>query len=271
MRIAVLADIHGNLQALEATLAAVEKMKVDRIIIGGDVVDGAPDSADCWERIKQLGFPVLRGNHERYVFDFGTVRADPIWTTAQFAPLHYTHRTMSMGQRAELAALPMAWQAADAPGLLVVHASERSDADSILPHTPNEEVDAMFTNSSAAIIVRSHNHISSTRDWRGRRIVTTGAVGLPLDGYPRAQFCTLTLSKGNWSVEHHAVSYDVEAALRRFHDTGYLAETGTVGRLFMREVATGAHHVVPFLRYLWQRRQRDPQLALESAEADYFR
>uniref|UniRef100_UPI004049A34E metallophosphoesterase family protein n=1 Tax=Cephaloticoccus sp. TaxID=1985742 RepID=UPI004049A34E len=270
MRIAVIADIHGNLPALEATLEAIGRIRPDRLIVAGDVVDGAPDSAACWERVKQLGCPVLRGNHERYVFDFGTVRADPLWATEQFAPLHYTYRMIKAEARAEMAALPMTWSSPDAPGLLIVHASERSDADSILPHTSVEQIDAMFTNRAAEIIVRSHNHICSTRDWRGRRIVTTGAVGLPLDGYPRAQFCLLTLSRENWQVEHHAVNYDVVAALKRFDETGYLAEAGTVGRLFMREVATGAHHVVPFLRYLWMRRQKDPTLDLKQAESDYF-
>ena len=60
MRIAVISDIHGNLPALETALAAVEELKPDRLIVGGDVVDGAPDSAACWERVKQLQCPVLR-------------------------------------------------------------------------------------------------------------------------------------------------------------------------------------------------------------------
>lgn len=269
MQIAILADIHGNYAALEAALAAVGKLRPDKLLIAGDVVDGAPDPAVCWERVKAIGCPMLRGNHERYVFDFGTERADPIWATAQFAPLHFTVNRMTDVQRAEMAALPLEWSSPDAPGLLVVHASQRSDADTILPHTPAEEIDPMFQ-TSAKLIVRSHNHISSTRDWRGRRIVTTGAVGLPLDGYPRAQFCVVTLTHGEWRVEHHAVKYDVGATLRRFRETDYAAETGPVGRMFIREVATGAHHVVPFLRYIGQRKLHEPTLSLEDAERDYL-
>lgn len=269
MQIAILADIHGNLAALEAALAAVEELRPDKLLIAGDVVDGAPDPAACWERVKAIGCPVLRGNHERYVFDFGTECADPLWATPQFAPLHFTVGQVSDAQRAEMAALPMTWSSPEAPGLLVVHASQRSDADTILPHTPVDDIDPMFQ-TAAELIVRSHNHISSTRDWRGRRIVTTGAVGLPLDGYPLAQFCIVTLRQGIWRVEHHAVKYDVGATLRRFRETDYAAQTGPVGRMFIREVATGAHHVVPFLRYLGQRRQLEPTVALETVERDYL-
>ena len=84
MRIAVIADIHGNLPALEAVLEALDTLQPDQIVVSGDVVDGGPDSAACWERVKQIGCPVLRGNHERYVFDYGTERADPLWATPQF-------------------------------------------------------------------------------------------------------------------------------------------------------------------------------------------
>jgi hypothetical protein len=221
--------------------------------------------------VKQLGCPVLRGNHERYVFDYGTERAAPEWATPQFAPLHYTLRTLSAPQRRELAALPMAWTDSAAADLLVVHASLRSDADTVAPHTPAEKLDAMFAGATAGVIVRSHNHICSTRDWRGRRIVTTGSVGLPLDGEPAAQFCLLTRRAGNWQIEHHAVKYDVEATLRRFRETGYLEETGPIGVLFMREIATGAHHIVPFLRHYWRCRQSAPGLELKSALEDFMR
>lgn len=272
MRIAVISDIHGNIHALEAVLENLASLQPDQIIVGGDIVDGAPDSAACWERVKQMGCPVLRGNHERYVFDFGTDRADPSWATPQFGPLHYTRKTLTNDQINELAALPTSWRSTDAPGVLVVHASARSDADSVLPHTPLEEIDAMFAGVEESLIIRSHNHISSTRDWRGRRIVTTGAVGLPLDGYPRAQFCLLTReANGNWRVDHRAVKYDVDATIRRFTETGYLDETGPLGKLFLREVATGAHHVVPFLRYLGHRRQGAPLIDIESALNDFYR
>ena len=48
MRIAVIADIHGNLPALEAVLEALDTLQPDQIVVSGDVVDGGPDSAACW-------------------------------------------------------------------------------------------------------------------------------------------------------------------------------------------------------------------------------
>jgi len=275
MRLAVIGDIHGNYEALEAVLTELKQLAPDQVVVSGDIVDGGPDSALCWERVKSLGCPILRGNHERYVFDYGTPQADPVWASSQFAPLHYTLEDLSAAQRAELAARPLSWTSPDWPGLLIVHASQRSDADSIWPHTPSEAIDLMFSKTAPKLIVRSHNHFCSTRAWRGRRIVTTGAVGLPLDGQPRPQFCLLTRRRAmgrrpsTIRIEHRNVAYDVEATLRRCQETGYAARAGVVGRMFMREIATGAPQVVPFLRHFNSLKTANPTLSLEEAERSY--
>lgn len=266
MRIAILADIHGNLAALEAALGEVDALKPDRLIIAGDVVDGGPDSAACWERVKALGCPVLRGNHERYVFDYGTPRADPAWASPQFAPLRVALAELSAAQIAEMAALPTTWTEPDAPGLLVVHASLRGDNDSIFPYTPDELIDPMFPGIGADVklVVRGHNHFCSQREWGARRIVTTGSVGLAQDGNTAAQFVLLELGAGGaWSVRHRAVRYDVGATLRRFRESGYLDRAGPLGKLFYREVETATHQVVPFLRFYGAARARGAHWTLE--------
>jgi predicted phosphodiesterase len=261
MRIAVLADIHGNLAALEAALEAVQRMSPDRLVIAGDVVDGAPDSAACWELVKSLGCPVLRGNHERYVFDFGTERAAPEWSTPRFGPVQVTVEDMTPEQRSELSRLPLSWRDPDAPGVLVVHASTRADSDTVLPYTPPERIAEMFGEPDLPpLILRGHNHECATRAWNGRQIVTVGSVGLPLDGNPAAQFTVVDQTREGWEVRHHAVPYDVEATLRRFREVDYLTRSGPMGRLMIREVATASYHFVPFLRFYHRARQEEMPL-----------
>src|SRR5687767_13789459 len=136
MRLAVLADIHGNLLAFEAALAHAHSVGVDQIVIAGDIVIGSPDSAACWQLARSLGCPILRGNHERYVSDFGTDRADPLWSTPQFAPLHWAAAQLSAEERAALGALPAHLRLPDLPDLLLVHASLRNDTDGLPVYTP---------------------------------------------------------------------------------------------------------------------------------------
>ena len=118
-RIAVLADIHGNLPAFEAALKHVSQQKVDQVILAGDIVNGSPDSKACWSLALSLGCPILRGNHERYAAHFGTAKASPLWTTEQFAPLQWTVEQLSEEDRQCMEQLPFSLRLPEAPDLFL--------------------------------------------------------------------------------------------------------------------------------------------------------
>jgi hypothetical protein len=269
VRLAVLADIHGNMPAFEAALDHARAQRVDQIIIAGDIVIGSPDSAACWRLARALGCPILRGNHERYVADLGTPRADPLWATPQYAPVQWAAAQLTTDERATLGALPALLRLPEAPDLLFVHASLRNDTDSLRAHTPDGALPAMFPEVDERLIVRAHNHIAGTRPWGERLIITAGSVGLPLDGNPTAQYLLLDRRLGAWSVAHQSVPYDLDAALRRFEETGYLEATGPMGRLYRHELATASFQLVPFLR-AYQRWAARETLTMEGALARFF-
>jgi predicted phosphodiesterase len=251
MRLAIIADIHGNLPALEAVLAQIEALHVDRTLVLGDIVVGSPDSLACWQRVKALACPVLRGNHERYVYDLGTERANPEWSLPQFGPVRYAAAQLGETARRELAVLPETLRLPEAPDVLFVHASARNDSDLVFPYTSAAELEPMFAGTPERWLVRGHNHYAGVYLWGERRIVTVGSVGLPLDGTPSAQFTVLERTSGAWAVQQLSVAYDIAAALRRFNESGYLEAAGPMARLFLREVETAAFHIVPFLK--WQK------------------
>jgi predicted phosphodiesterase len=249
MRIALIADIHGNLLALEAALEDIRRYGADQLVVLGDIVVGGPDSAACWERVKSLRCPVLRGNHERYVVDLGTERAKPEWKTRQFGPVQYAAAQLGPVALQELTALPMTLRMNEFPDLLFTHASARNDSDLVFPYTPDAELEPMFKGAAERWLLRGHNHFAAVRLWGDRRIVTVGSVGLPLDGSPSAQYTLLVREDDEWQVVHRIIPYDVEAAVRRFADTGYLAAAGPMARLYQREVLTAAFQIIPFLAF----------------------
>ena len=264
MRLAILADIHGNLPAFEAALKHVASLKVDQIIIAGDIINGCPDSADCWKLACSLGCPILRGNHERYAFHYGTSEASPEWSTERYAPLHWTLAQLTEEECQAMAQLPMSLRLPDAPDLFVVHATERNDYDTVAAHTPDEQLPAMFPHARDRFIIRSHNHYAQARLWQDRYIISNGSVGLPLDGNPTAQYLLLDQSNGGWHIQHQSVPYNLDAAINRFYDTGYLSSAGPIGRLFFREVVTASQQLVPFLR-LYAQWSKERSLSLTEA------
>lgn len=256
-RIAVLADIHGNLPAFEAALAHVSQQGVDQIVLAGDVINGSPDSKACWDLALALGCPILRGNHERYAAHFGTPRASPLWTLEQFAPLQWAVDQLSEQDRQVMDVLPLNLRLPEAPNLFIVHATERDDHDTIASHTPEKVLHEMFPTAQEQYIIRSHNHFGQVRVWEKGFIVTCGSVGLPLDGNPTAQYLLLDREQNGWKIQHQSVPYALEATISRFHDTHYLSAVGPMGRLFFREVVTASQQIVPFLRLYTQWSKQD--------------
>lgn len=273
MRIAVLADVHGNLPAFEAALAAAHRAAPDLLVIAGDVVNGAPDSGACWRLARSEADVLLRGNHERYAIDRSTPAAEPAWSGPRFRPAAWTAADLD-GLEDDVRRAPIA--AAVADDVLVVHALPASDRGSVYPWTPEAEVADAFEGVTAHLVVRGHNHLPFHRTLvGGRLLVSVGAVGLALAGRPEAQWALLTRAPDGWRVEHRSEPYDVDAALRRFDDSGYLDAAGPMGRLFRREVATGSHHLVPFARFeaRWRAANgvvADDDAALEAALAAFL-
>jgi predicted phosphodiesterase len=248
MRLAVIADIHGNLAALEAVLDDIERQGADEIVIAGDVVNGSPDSLECWKLVRSLGSPMVRGNHERYLFDLETDRALPEWHTERYGPVQWTHRRFDPRELEAMGDLPLCLRLPQVPDLLIVHATARADREAVHCDTTDDELDAMFANTTERLVVRGHNHVRAVRRWRDRTVATTGSVGLPLDGSTSAKYLLVERCAEKWRLDHREVPYDLGSAVRRFTETGYLNEAGPMANLLLHELITARLQLMPFLR-----------------------
>jgi putative phosphoesterase len=213
MRVAVLCDIHGNLPALEAVLAEVEREDFDAVVVGGDVVLG-PLPAEVLDALSALGerLPLrwVSGNCDRLVLNAET-EDDPAgllrWTAERLTPAH----------RELLASFePTVSLEIDELGtVLFCHASPRRDDESITAVTPEQRFAPMVRDVGEETIVCGHTHHQFDRRLAGRRVVNAGAVGMPYEGVAAAFW--LALGPG---VEPRRTGYDVPAALERMTACG---------------------------------------------------
>jgi predicted phosphodiesterase len=262
MRLAVLSDVHGNLQALEAVLEHAQKQKVDQIIVAGDLVVGLPDSRACWDLIQSLKMPMIRGNHERYLAHFGTEKLN--WSGEQFKPISWTVNQFSQDERMQLESLPLHLHL---DNLLIVHASYRSDYDTIKIETSAEELEEMFTGSDETFIIRGHNHLSFSVSFNNRHIESLGSTGLPLDSSPQADYAILEKYGPTWHVKRQAIEYDRETTIQRFTDTGYLEEGGPIAKLFLQELLSSRIQLIPFLNNYKQWSQNETLTMTQAVDA----
>lgn len=242
MRLAVLADIHGNWPALAATLADIDAWRPDLVLVDGDVVNGGPSNVACWEAIRQRaaadGWIVLRGNHEEYVAEwlaYAGPRQGPAYEMIRLS--EWTYRQLGQATAAALAALPERWDwvAPDGSRLVALHASRLGNRAGIYPFTGDDEARAKAV-PGAAVFVTAHTHIPHQRTLDGTQIVNVGSVGLPGDGDGRAAYARLTWQPAHgWRARIVRVAYDRAAAERDLFASGFMDEVGPEAEMVLVE------------------------------------
>lgn len=277
MKIAVLADIHGNLAAFHAVIDDLDRWKPDMVIVAGDTVNRGPQSDLCLDLVLRMqaerGWLLIRGNHERYVLQYDRDRLAPEFPTS--GPRHEINRIMAWthgqvaGQIATIAALPerLRLDIAGEP-LVVYHASVRHDRDGITSHSPDAELRQQI-DPSAALFCVGHTHTPLTRRLDSTLVVNVGSVGLPFDGDTRAAYARLTLGRGGWHAQIVRLPYEVAATVRAFNEGGMAEAVGAYAPILRREIETGRSLMFAFLPEYYRRIEAGA-LSVDEAVQDYF-
>lgn len=219
MRIAILSDIHSNLEALERALRAIDKASVEGIYCLGDIVGYNADPAQCVELVRTHCDGVVRGNHDAAVANDDTIEALP--PDGQDAA-RYNRQCLSDEQLAYLANLPLT---TTVENCTFVHATP--DAPSAWKRlTTYSAAQEQFAHFDTDMCFIGHTHMPAVMaDSLGvlqvraghRFLVNVGSVGQPRDQNPK-------LSLGLFDTEafeyqNARYSYDVDEAARKIRDT----------------------------------------------------
>jgi diadenosine tetraphosphatase ApaH/serine/threonine PP2A family protein phosphatase len=232
---AIVSDLHGNLEGLEAVLADIDRRRPDDVVCLGDFVGYGASPNECIERTRPRLVGSIAGNHDLAAtgrIRLGYFNPDAAsaagWTDVQLTPEN----------RAWLEALPYSLEH---HGALLVHASPASPGDWHYVLSVDHAYDEMEAYAQALCFI-GHSHFpgvferkdddvrytraESVKLERDRRyLVNVGSVGQPRDGDPRAAYLLWDDAKG--TLTHVRLDYDIEAAAKRILDAGlprFLAE-----------------------------------------------
>lgn len=220
MSIALISDIHGNLEALDAVFAEIDKRRPQRVICLGDVVGYGASPNECLDRVKERCDLVLLGNHDAAAS--GGPEAARFNIYARVAA-EWTAKTLTRENREYLQRLPLT----SAEGAFyVVHASPACPRDwEYLLDRFDAEPQFHYFEEGICFIGHTHQPAVFMADPAGckslplsnvvlepgrRYIANVGSVGQPRDHDPRACFVMFHEAAG-W-IEYARVPYDVEAA-----------------------------------------------------------
>lgn len=222
---AILADIHGNLPALEAVLADLQGRRLDGVINLGDHASGPLWPAETLNLLRAQNWVHIAGNHDRQL-----ISVDP---ARQGASDRYAYENLAPEHLAWLRALPPTL--APRADVLAFHGTPGSDCVYLLEtvehgraHLAAEaDIRARLKGASAPLMLCAHTHVPRAVLLGDALIVNPGSVGLPAysddtpephvieTGSPQVRYALLDDDLGGWRVTLRSLSYDHAAAARQ--------------------------------------------------------
>jgi putative phosphoesterase len=214
MRVAVLADIHGNLPALRAVLAELEAEPLDALVVAGDAVGGA---------YPREVLDLLASRRERVVWISGNAEREAVaaWDGAPTdddepgRAASWSARALDRRWRDELAAWPMTTVL---DGVRYCHGSPRRDDEILTRATPDAALRDALGEVGEAVVVGGHTHQQVIRTADGAATyVNAGSVGIPYEGRPGAFW----LLMDEQDPEPRETGYDLASAVEELRASGF--------------------------------------------------
>jgi putative phosphoesterase len=239
-RLAVLSDIHGNLPALQAVLEDASHLSLDGFIQAGDYTAG-PQVTECLQIQRCLPGWMIRGNGEVNLRRYETGECPSAWKSDhQFSLLRWDYARLSRAERYFLFSLPeqRVVQIEGCDPIRVVHGSPSNPYEQIfLEDRPTLERALAATREPVLVCGHTHRPWALRQD--GKLALNPGAVCGPLNGFIGAQYAILSWQADGWQVQHREVCYDMAAVRGSFEDSGLLAASGALGKLFLLSIENG--------------------------------
>ena len=265
--VAVLADIHGNLAALEAVLTALKPIKPRAYWVLGDVFGELGQARAVLDRLRELNAFCLMGNRERDMAAY--IRGEkPEWQGAmQFAALTESARGLR-SEMTEIASWPMTairegvrlvhGSPADVYGeyagglhyvlrVRLVHGSPADVYELMHPGTPR--VDELLAAMAEPSMVAGHDHKQWYYSRWDKAIFAAGSVGLAHTGRPcQAEYLILERQDGGWHGRFCRTCYHPQRLKALLEAEAWLERGGPLARAAYEEALTGGYAILDFVR-----------------------
>ena len=232
MKIAIISDIHANLEALEAVLFEIEKSNVDKIFCLGDLFLAGYDPNSTGAKIFELiekykeNFEIIQGNTDKMLANY----SEELFELAKnkFPCMGYALRDdLNIIDKKYLdfiRNLPEKKRViVNNLKIDLVHGSPRNQSENIYPDLLPETVEEMVKDSDADLILCGHTHIPCGYSLNSNKtIINAGSVGRSMTSDKNAVYLQLTIDKeGKFFSEHRIIKYNNELVSKHILARGF--------------------------------------------------
>lgn len=219
MKVAIISDIHGNMQALETLLADIELEKCDKIFCLGDLAMAGPEPVKAIEKIKSLyeqdKLALIQGNTDEMIANYQSfgelvktkfpIMGNALEADVKIIPQDLKEFLKNLSKQKELEI--------EGIKILLVHGSPRKNDENIFPEMPIEKIEEMLEGTTADVIFCGHTHIPcGYQTTKNQTVVNDGSVGRPFTENPQACYVVADFANKKFEVKHKFLDYDRQKA-----------------------------------------------------------
>ena len=219
MRIALLTDIHANLPALTAVLAAIQPRGCERIYHAGDLIGIGPYPAEVVDLAMSSGMRCVLGNHDELVIKGLPLDPVPGMGDDELMHQHWTHSRLDKPRRDFIRGFPyMLQEEIEGVQLTVVHFALTQQGNAFKPvnfRGSEEEILGLFADTPGQLVCYGHLHGQRVnRAYGGRHFLNPGSLGTGAQA--EAAYAVIELREGCFEIELRRVPYEREELLARY-------------------------------------------------------
>jgi putative phosphoesterase len=254
-RLAILADIHGLLPALETVESHLQRHPPDEIIVAGDFL-GGPQPRAVLARLQAMGCRFILGNGEIGMLKMHRNEAPDIWWShRQFDLARWVFDRLDDEVFRFLKTLPeqLVLTASSCAPVRVVHGTPWDINKLLFPEKEPEALTRALAMIPEPIMVFAHTHLPNIFYKNGKLAVNPGSACNNLNGDPRISYATLTCAGDAWLPELHFLRYDLSKAADAFRETGFLEATRPLGRGFLESILTGENTAFHYILHAFEK------------------
>ena len=223
MKIAVISDIHGNKEALDAVLKDIKEKECEKLFVLGDYAMAGPEPSYTvnffMTKLNDENVFMIQGNTDNMIANYteelylSLKDKAPVMSEALKSDI----KLLSKDEIGFLKTLPIQLEVEEENvKFLLVHGSPRKNNEDILPDTPLSEIDKMLENVKADIVLCGHTHIPCGFQTENKKtVINVGSVGRPFTAEPKSCYLIIDVHRGRCVFEHHFVKYDNDKASKK--------------------------------------------------------
>lgn len=216
MLVAAIADIHGNLEALEAVLEKIGRDGIKVVLCAGDIIGYGANPNECVQLVRERCDAVVMGNHDASA-DLHNIG---YFDQAAADCLRWSHKALSNQNMRYLLGLKTSIVTEySGRSIYMVHGRPMDNVyEYVYPDIGEREARELLRNCRSDVLVLGHTHMPFSRNAGSKLIVNPGSVGQPRDGNPNASYAIINTLSLKATICR--VAYDVRKAGEKIREAG---------------------------------------------------